>query len=425
MVVSTRKNKTIDKYLHKFIGGLTFSLAFYFLVFKLVDFFKMIDENSEQIKLISFGLAMFLLLLLIVRFLIRYIVEIRKLTPSKDFFDIIIDLMVCFTVIIMTIRLNKVNELVFELGILYILTTIKYCSLIKKAADKYTAFVFLSKTFLDICLAITYFILAYLLWIFPSNKYDLYALIFITLFQVPYTIFGSLSRMKKSTWYIAFCNSKHVENILSRLWPYYSKGRIEMYLIRHGETQANRENILEGSTDSTLTANGEIQSLSISKFLSKKNVAYLFQSSLLRAKQTATIIQNTVSNLNIETDERFNEIDLGIYEKVKLEHLRTKDPHFYDVIRNDPEKIIAPNGESWDDFRDRVLVAFEQIIQTRRNSTIALVSHEGPIRLIICHLLKLSFRHIWNFLISPGSISLINIDEKNATVQFLNYVPEP
>jgi broad specificity phosphatase PhoE len=156
----------------------------------------------------------------------------------------------------------------------------------------------------------------------------------------------------------------------------------------------------------------------------RKNINVIYQSDRLRAKETTEIILSQIGLVPKHTLSGLNELSLGDYEGKRFKELREIDPNFINNFIHNPERIRPPNGESGNDFRDRVLASFERILRASHGSTIVLVCHEGPIKLIICYLLRMHFRHIWNLEISPGSITFISIDKERIMMRFLNYIPE-
>ncbi len=137
------------------------------------------------------------------------------------------------------------------------------------------------------------------------------------------------------------------------------------YMIRHGETEANRDRIMAGSMDSPLTDNGRNQAQSVQDIVLKLEIrpSIIVHSNLSRARETARII-NEALNVPIYEDPDLAELHAGDWEGVPYEvcdELLTGWP-------------TPPNGETFTDFCSRI----------KRGKINNLSKHEGPI-LIVSH----------------------------------------
>ena len=103
---------------------------------------------------------------------------------------------------------------------------------------------------------------------------------------------------------------------------------MKIYVIRHGETDANKNGILQGSSDWPLNEFG----IQLAEITGEKMKGIKFDacisSPLSRAKQTAEIILNNSGNSNIEIqyDDRIKELDMGIYEGKKFRRNEVEVP---------------------------------------------------------------------------------------------------
>ena len=89
--------------------------------------------------------------------------------------------------------------------------------------------------------------------------------------------------------------------------------RIQMiYLIRHGQTETNKEHRLQGRSDIPLNDLGRKQAQTAAGWFRSQGIVFdiIYSSPLIRAVETARII---APDAHIDTDERIIEIDYGIY----------------------------------------------------------------------------------------------------------------
>lgn len=102
---------------------------------------------------------------------------------------------------------------------------------------------------------------------------------------------------------------------------------MKLYIIRHGETDWNKQKRLQGQSDTMLNEYGIELAEITAKALKDVQFDYIFSSPLKRAYKTAEIIRGE-RNVPIVTDDRLKEIGFGINEGVRSE-LITKDFHFF------------------------------------------------------------------------------------------------
>jgi len=117
-----------------------------------------------------------------------------------------------------------------------------------------------------------------------------------------------------------------------------TKARLEMlYIIRHGKTEWNRANVLQGRSDHPLNDEGLLQAKNAAEKLRGIRFAHVFSSPLIRAVQTAQVI---VPDRAPILDERLIEMDYGPYEGADLDHLPPEILTFFSDFVHNP----APEG---------------------------------------------------------------------------------
>ena len=146
-----------------------------------------------------------------------------------------------------------------------------------------------------------------------------------------------------------------------------------IYLIRHGQTDWNLDRKLQGQTDIPLNDNGREQAEDAAKEISKLKIDRIISSDLLRAKETAEIINKKIGK-EISFDKRLREVNFGDYERKLIETIKDED---WDVFNQNPEK---KNGESRKHVYERVK-SFLQEINEEEN--VLVVTHGGALRMML------------------------------------------
>ncbi len=157
-------------------------------------------------------------------------------------------------------------------------------------------------------------------------------------------------------------------------------------LVRHGETDWNREHRFQGRADVPLNEVGREQARELSGRLRSEPVSALYTSPLRRAAETADIVGERLG-LPVLTCEPMCEIDVGSWEGLTIEEVRTRFPQ-------DARTAWSAGwagGETYDDLDRRVVAALLALAAAHDDERVAVVTHGGPIRSAIAASLGLSF----------------------------------
>ena len=155
-----------------------------------------------------------------------------------------------------------------------------------------------------------------------------------------------------------------------------------IYFVRHGETIWNKKGILQGHKNSPLTYKGIKSAKKKGKVLNKKGIEVIYSSDLGRCFQTAEII-NKFLGVKIVKTRQLRERDFG--------NLNGKpDEMIKKILDLSNPKEKAPNGESFNDLRKRV-IAFINKIPSNKFNNVLLVIHDGTARAILSKFYNVAF----------------------------------
>lgn len=146
-----------------------------------------------------------------------------------------------------------------------------------------------------------------------------------------------------------------------------------LYLIRHGRTEANEKRLYCGSTDLSLSENGaeELKALHYEDQIPKS--CTFITSGMKRTEQTLEILFGNVSH---RADPHFREIDFGVFEMKGYEELKNR-VDYQAWISGDNEKNIPPEGESGEQMLKRVREGIKEL--QKLEGDIVLIAHGGVI----------------------------------------------
>ena len=152
-----------------------------------------------------------------------------------------------------------------------------------------------------------------------------------------------------------------------------------IFILRHGQTEWNLQDMLQGWMNSPLTEKGKQQARNNGKFLQNRGITHIFASPLSRAVQTAEIIQKTLQ-VPITIIPEFKELNFGDAEGTQVSKVPVKFAATFEQRKHDKLNTSYPNGESYRDIHERALKPMKKLLAL--NATFAIVGHEGMNRIL-------------------------------------------
>jgi broad specificity phosphatase PhoE len=186
-----------------------------------------------------------------------------------------------------------------------------------------------------------------------------------------------------------------------------------LILVRHGETLANREFRYIGARDDALSERGVQQAQQLGQALDSFPLAALYSSPLQRTYQTALPIASP-HQLTVQTLDDLVEGRFGTWEGLsRAEVLARSAQDQAQLLAWEQDATIAPpQGESLAQVRDRVCQAVDQLAEQHAGQTIVLVSHVGPIKVLLCQALEAPLTSIRHIFLDPATISVVDWSER-------------
>ncbi|WP_161977093.1 alpha-ribazole phosphatase [Dictyobacter kobayashii] len=189
--------------------------------------------------------------------------------------------------------------------------------------------------------------------------------------------------------------------------PYVSR----LWLVRHGETDWNREGRLCGHQDVSLSSTGEMQARWVGAQLNSRPIVAVYASDLQRTVKTAELLAQQHSlPLTIQTQSAWRELSFGEWEGLTYAEIAARYPDQLDFFTK-PLHSSPPGGETLAELLQRVQPAFAQLVRDARTlpaGELVLVSHSGVLRVLVCSLLGIPFERYWQLSFAYGSISAID-----------------
>ncbi|AFY78134.1 fructose-2,6-bisphosphatase [Pleurocapsa sp. PCC 7327] len=183
-------------------------------------------------------------------------------------------------------------------------------------------------------------------------------------------------------------------------------------LIRHGETQWNRESRFQGIRDIPLNDRGREQAQRAAEFLKDVAIDFALSSPMLRPKETAEIILQNHPNVSLDLQERLTEICHGLWEGKLETEIESEFPGLLRQWKEAPETVQMPEGENLQQVWDRAIANWNDLVKYYANSpeprTGIVVAHDAINKVILCYLLGLQPANFWNIKQGNGGVSVID-----------------
>jgi broad specificity phosphatase PhoE len=196
---------------------------------------------------------------------------------------------------------------------------------------------------------------------------------------------------------------------------------LRLIVLRHGETDWNREGRYQGCIDTRLSQEGRRQAETASRALARRRLAAVYSSPLSRAGETAEVIASP-HGLQVRRDPAFAEICHGLWEGLTVEEVGSEFPDLYATWRESPQTVTMPNGESLAQVSERVLGRLERFKADHAGETVCLVTHGSPFRLLLLDALGCSLDRFWVFHCASTGMSEIEYEDGRAVLRLMNSV---
>jgi broad specificity phosphatase PhoE len=203
--------------------------------------------------------------------------------------------------------------------------------------------------------------------------------------------------------------TQHTGETLPSLRPDH-KG-IRLLLVRHGETDWNRQTRFQGQIDVPLNDNGRQQSQKAGEFLRDVAIDFAVSSTMLRPKETAEIILKQHPNVKLDLQDGLREISHGLWEGKLESEIEQEFLGELQRWRLVPAQVQMPEGENLQEVWERSVAAWQSIVQaasTNQFKTVLVVAHDATNKTLLCHVLGLSLENFWNFRQGNGAVSVID-----------------
>jgi broad specificity phosphatase PhoE len=192
-----------------------------------------------------------------------------------------------------------------------------------------------------------------------------------------------------------------------------------IYLVRHGQTAWNKEEIFRGKTDIALNETGLREAELAGEYLKEKEIHAIFSSPLSRAWETARKIAQ-FHHLEVQPLNGIIDMSFGNWEGHSLNEVKKNDSERYRQWQEEPHLVKFPGGESLEEVRVRSMAALEDAIRLYPGKQLVLVSHRVINKVLLCGILGLDNSHFWQIRQDTTAINLIQYRNGKYILSLMN-----
>lgn len=191
-----------------------------------------------------------------------------------------------------------------------------------------------------------------------------------------------------------------------------------LLLIRHAESEWNRDGIIQGVQDCDLSELGKEQAERLRKRLDLEKIDAAYSSTATRSIETARIAVG--HRFTVETSTDLREINLGVWEGNKASELKERYPEETEKWFLAPSRVRIEGAESLRRFRRRVTQAIDKIREANPDRGIVVFTHGGVVCTYLTSLLGLRLDDLWRFKIRNASITRVIFPMERPRIDVLN-----
>jgi len=191
---------------------------------------------------------------------------------------------------------------------------------------------------------------------------------------------------------------------------------LNLYLVRHGQTEWNVQKRMQGWANSNLTELGKRNAIALGEKLKAVTFDAIYTSTSERTIETAELIIGN-QNLHIESDRNLREIFLGEWEGKTHEELKALYPKQYNNFWEQPADYKPFNGETFEELNNRVILVLQNIISNHKEGNVLIVSHSVFLKSLMMYVKGKEVKDLWAPpYVNDTSLTILEIEDNTYKV---------
>ena len=169
----------------------------------------------------------------------------------------------------------------------------------------------------------------------------------------------------------------------------------KLILIRHGQTDWNKQNRIQGALDIPLNHEGKKEAQDLARELAHVKIDAVYSSAASCSVSTASEIAQ-IRDIKVKIMPELNELDHSAWQGLLLKDVKKRYKKQYALWKSSPDCVAPPKGETLREAYDRAISALRKILDRHRDENICIVSHDIVLSIIKCHLNNISIDKVWD-----------------------------
>jgi broad specificity phosphatase PhoE len=192
-----------------------------------------------------------------------------------------------------------------------------------------------------------------------------------------------------------------------------------LHLVRHGQTDWNKESVFRGRADKPLNMTGKREGLAVAFALEDTSLAGIYASPLIRAVQT---LEETADRhgQDVKVVEDLTDIDFGDWQGRAKDEVAREDPDGFRTWLENPSEMRFPGGESLVEAAGRAAKAVEELASKHEGRQFAVCTHRVICKILVCRLVGIDLSRFWSLKIDTASITVLNKHQGRWILEKLN-----
>jgi len=192
-----------------------------------------------------------------------------------------------------------------------------------------------------------------------------------------------------------------------------------MYLIRHGQTDWNKDKIFRGRADVPLNAHGRKEARALGRHLKNVRVTACYASPLSRALETAEAAAAPHS-LAVKLDDGIIDIDYGEWQGLSEAQVHRRYAGLFRQWHETPQRVRFPGGENLASVRRRALASLDRIRIENPDATVFVVAHRVVTKVIMCAALRMTNAAFWRIRQDNCAFNILEHSDEGLSVVSMN-----
>ena len=193
------------------------------------------------------------------------------------------------------------------------------------------------------------------------------------------------------------------------------------YILRHADkAKGDFYNPQLHHQDEPISQMGQEQAQKLVAYFADKEITRIYVSAYQRTRQTITPVTGHLKLLPI-VDKRLNEIDNGLFDGIAESELGQKFPAEWQAFRERKSDFRFPQGETGEEACRRIVAFLNEKRESHGGENTVLVSHDGLIRILMCHLTNNPVYHRWNFYVDFCGITELTYQPDYRTWKLMRF----